>query len=168
MAHIAYKAAKKNAEVWHDDHIISLAQARAAKKGTTVEAEQKALTHHSRQKQQASRVKTVRHKLRQGGVIKLYTTNADGTIQELTTKKEMERACMIENEDRFSQSESTAFMQPPLLDDFGYLANTTAATQILQGTYTLPPVTHPYPALHPTELQKPNSAKIPTLSLIHT
>ena len=31
MARIAYKAAKKNADVWRDDHIISLAQSRATK-----------------------------------------------------------------------------------------------------------------------------------------
>ncbi len=43
MALITYKAAKKNADVWRDDHILSLAEARAAKKATTVEAEQQAL-----------------------------------------------------------------------------------------------------------------------------
>jgi hypothetical protein len=62
-----------------------------------VEAEQKALTYHARQKEQALWVKAVCKKLQQGGVIKLYTTNADGSIRELTTKKEMENACMLQN-----------------------------------------------------------------------
>jgi hypothetical protein len=53
MARIAYKAAEKNTDVWRDDHIISLAHARANKNGTTVKAEQKALTHHAQQKRQA-------------------------------------------------------------------------------------------------------------------
>jgi hypothetical protein len=49
MALTAYKAAKKTADVWRDDQILSLAEARAVKKGITIEAEQKALTHHARQ-----------------------------------------------------------------------------------------------------------------------
>jgi hypothetical protein len=163
MALIAYKAAKKNADVWRDDHIHSLAEARAAKKGTTVEAEQKALTHHARQKRQALRVKAVRNKLRQGGVIKLYTLNNDGTIRELTTKKEMEHACMIENEDRFSQSSDTPFMTQPLLSDFGYLADTAFTEQILQGTYQVPTDTDKYAALLLKELQKIDSSKIPSI-----
>jgi hypothetical protein len=86
MAWIAYKAAKKKADVWQDDHIISLAQARAEKKGTTAKAEQIALTHHAQQKHQALCIKAIYKKLCHGGVIKLYTINADSTIRELTTK----------------------------------------------------------------------------------
>jgi hypothetical protein len=165
MALIEYKAAKKNADVWRDDHILSLAEARADKKGTLVEAEQKALTHHARQKRQALRVKAVRNKLWQGGVIKLYTLNDDGTIRELTTKKEMEQACMIENEDRFSQSSDTPFMTHPLLSDFGYLTDTAFYTQILQGTYQVPPDTDKYAALLLQELQKIDSSKIPSIPI---
>jgi hypothetical protein len=80
-----------------DDHILSLAQARAEKNGTTVDVKQKALTHHACQKRQALWVKIVRKKLRQGGVIKLYTINDDGTTRELTTKKEMEHDRSIQN-----------------------------------------------------------------------
>jgi hypothetical protein len=110
----------------------------AAKKGTTVEAEQQALTQHARQKCQALQVKAVQNNLRQGGIIKLYTLNDNGTIRELTTKKEMEQACMIENEDRFSQSSNTPFMTHPLLSDFGYLTDTAFTTQLLQGLIKYP------------------------------
>jgi hypothetical protein len=96
-------------------------------------------------------------------VIRLYTTNADGTIHELTTKKEVERACMIENEDCFSQSEDTSFMTSPLLEDFGYLANTKATDQVLQETYIIPPNTDKYAALLLKELQKIDSEKNPII-----
>jgi hypothetical protein len=96
-------------------------------------------------------------------LIKLYTTNADGTIRELTTKKEMERACMIENEDHFSQSEDAPFMKTPLLDNFGYLTNTDSAHQALQGAYNIPHDMDPYAALLLKELQKIDPDKIPTI-----
>jgi hypothetical protein len=65
MARIAYKAAKTNADMWRDEHILSLAEARAEERGTTVEAEEKTLKHHARQKHQAYRIKAVRNKLRE-------------------------------------------------------------------------------------------------------
>jgi hypothetical protein len=43
MAHITYKAAKKNADVWRDDHIISLAQSRADKKAPLLKLNRKHL-----------------------------------------------------------------------------------------------------------------------------
>jgi hypothetical protein len=38
-----------------------------------------------------------------------------------------------------SLTETSPPMQKPLVSELGYLANTNAATQILQGTYTCPP-----------------------------
>ncbi len=70
---------------------------------------------------------------------------------------------MLENEDRFSQSEDTSFMISPLLDDFGYLANTESADQVLQGTYVTPPNTDKYASLLLKELQKIDSDNILTI-----
>jgi hypothetical protein len=125
--------------------------------------EQKVLTHHAPKKRPALCVKAVWKKMRQGGVIKLYTTVTDGSIEELTTKKEMEQACMIENEGRFSQAEDTPFMTSPLLKDFRYLANTDAADQVLKGTYKIPPNMNPYTALLFKQLQMIDSSLIPTI-----
>jgi hypothetical protein len=75
----------------------------------------------------------------------------------------MEQACMIENEDRFSQSSGTPFMTHPLLSDFGYLADTAFTTQILQGTFQVPPDIDKYAALLLQELQKIDSSKIPLI-----
>ncbi len=54
---------------------------------------------------------------------------------------------MIKNEDRFSQSEDTPFMNWPLLSDFGYLADTDGTEQVLQSMYQAPEGTDPYAAL---------------------
>jgi hypothetical protein len=50
----------------------------------------------------------------------------------------MEQACFTENDQRFSQSESTPPMVEPLISDLGYLGDTTAAEEILAGTYKIP------------------------------
>ena len=70
---------------------------------------------------------------------------------------------MIENEDRVSQSSETPFMTSPLVADFGYLTDTVAAVQVLQGTYQVSPDTNPYAALLLKELQKIDSLKIPLI-----
>ena len=47
-------------------------------------------------------------------------------------KDDLKQVCINKNDARFSQSSDTPFMQPPLSEDLGFLANTTAADQILQ------------------------------------
>ena len=49
------------------------------------------------------------------------------TYYRQITKDDIEDACIRENTQRFSQSANTPFMQPPLVNDFGYLAETEAA-----------------------------------------
>jgi hypothetical protein len=51
---------------------------------------------------------------------------------------------MLENDGRFSQSESTPPMTSPLVDDFGYLGDTPVAEAVLDGTYVAPKGTDPY------------------------
>ena len=50
----------------------------------------------------------------------------------MTSKDDIEDVCIRENSQRFSQSCNTPFMTSPLVDDFGYLADTVAAEQVLQ------------------------------------
>jgi hypothetical protein len=58
--------------------------------------------------------------------MKLYDYDENGERVELTTKPELEKACIRENDGCFGQTEDTPFMEPPLLDDFGYMADTQA------------------------------------------
>lgn len=96
-----YLNAKKNAELWRDEHLQMLAEAQAALHGTDVETEVKLLTQQSRQKTQATRIKAARNKLRAGGVMKLRTVDADGTITELHATPKIEEAIFEENGGHF-------------------------------------------------------------------
>jgi hypothetical protein len=118
---------------------------RAAFNGTKAETKAKILSQPSCQKFQANPIEATRKKLCFGGVMKLHNVDNDGTIMELHTKDEIEEAFFEENNGGyFSQSELTPPMQHPLLQDFGYLADTTAAKAVLNGTYEPPAGTDPY------------------------
>ena len=56
----------------------------------------------------------------------------------------MVQACAKEGITRFSQSEQTPFLTEPLLSDFGYLGDSPATQQVLEGIYHIPPNTDPY------------------------
>jgi hypothetical protein len=74
--------------------------------------------------------------------------NDEGGRHKRTTKDAIEDACIRENSSRFFQSSTTPFMISPLVDDFGYLADTApAAEQVLNGTYQLPDGTDYYAKL---------------------
>jgi hypothetical protein len=136
--HQSYKEAKTHADVWRNDFLESLAEAKAAKNDTTVEVERKKLTTVSRQRKQARNIKRMRKKLGNAATTKVFTTDDDGIRRECDTKDTVEAACIRENTARFSQTEGTPGMMSPLLDDLGYLADTDAAEQILAGTYVVP------------------------------
>jgi hypothetical protein len=142
-AHKAYEEAKKEAHVWRDDFLESLAEAKAEKNGTKVELERKKLTTVSKQRRQARNIKQMRRKLGNSATTKVYSTE-DGIRSEWDTKETVEAACIRENTTRFSQTEGTPGMIFPLLDDLGYLGDTEAAEQIHLGTYQIPDGTNPY------------------------
>jgi hypothetical protein len=54
------------------------------------------------------------------------------------TQETMVKAFLKENDWRFSQTEPTPPMQPPLVNDLGHLAETKMAEQVLEGTYETP------------------------------
>ena len=76
----------------------------------------------------------------------VYENDEDGR-HERTTKEEIEDACIRKNEARFSQCSNTPFMTEPLVNNFGYLADTAAADQVLNGTYQQPDGTDYYAQL---------------------
>jgi hypothetical protein len=76
----------------------------------------------------------------------VYENDEEGR-HERTTKDAIEDACIRENSSRLFQSSTTPFMISPLVDDFGYLADTPAAAQVLNGTYQPPDGTDYYARL---------------------
>jgi hypothetical protein len=67
-----------------------------------------------------------------------YKNNEDGwhkrtTRHKRTTNGVIEDACIQQNRYRFFQCWNTPFMVSPLVDGFGYLANTTSGQQVLNG-----------------------------------
>ena len=157
-AHKAYEAAKKEAQVWRDDFLESLAEAKAEKNGTKVELDRKKLTTVSKQRRQARNIKRMRRKLGNSATTKVYSTE-DGIRTEWDTKETVEAACIRENSTRFSQTEGTPGMTFPLLDDLGYLGNTEAAEQILLGTYQIPEGTDPHARKLIAELRLPDAVR---------
>ena len=158
LAHRQYRAAKKDASVWRDDFLQSLAEAKAKKNGTSVDHEWKQLTRVEGQKTQARNVKRMLKKLGNPSTTKLYFT-CEGVRTECTDKLSIEDACIAENTARFSQTESTPPMTDPLLTDLGYLADTEAAQRILDGTYDIPADLDPYAAKLILELRMPESIR---------
>ena len=83
----------------------------------------------------------------------------------VTSKEEIERVCINENDARFSQSSDTPLMQPPMLDLLGFLANTNMADQILQGTFQPPENVDLYTKKMLQELPMPEKIRdLPTTS----
>jgi hypothetical protein len=72
-AHRLYRAAKKDASVWRDEFLHSLATATAKKNGTSCNHELKQLTRVEGQKTQARNVKRMLKKLRNRSTTKLYS-----------------------------------------------------------------------------------------------
>jgi hypothetical protein len=58
-----------------------------------------------------------------------------GELQDLMDKTEMERAMMMNKEDKLRQSYHTPFYQRPLTSEFGYKGTTQAAATVLAGVY---------------------------------
>ena len=66
---------------------------------------------------------------------------------------------------RFSQSENTPPMTEPLMSELGYLADTAASQQTLQGTWQPPPHTDEYAVKLLKQMQIPDSiAHLPPMS----
>jgi len=82
----------------------------------------------------------MRGKFREGAVSKVGSGQGDD-YQEYEDRSTVETMIMANNAARFRLTEDTPPMTEPLLSDLGYLADTEAAAQILDGTYVSPPGT---------------------------
>ena len=169
LAHRAYKDIKKNAEVWRDDFMESLAKSRALRNNTSIEAEEKRIKQEEKQRKSSISIKRMRHKLGRPATTRVYYTNEDGIRVECSQKETVEEACFKENDWRFGQSEGTLPTIEPLLSALGYLGEKDVVEEILDGSYEIPDGVDIYTAKLIQELKMPEVVRqygieIPTIS----
>ena len=63
----------------------------------------------------------------------------DGVIRDIVDQVEMEQAIIDSNRIKYHQCEqSCPFLQPPLVQDFGFCGEGPQMENFMQGTYTIP------------------------------
>ena len=129
----------------------------------------KQLITREAQRSTARKIKYVLRRTHGGGVTKVSLLNARGQWEETTDKLEIETGCANENAHKYRQTENTPCMMGQLAEDLGFLGNTTAADDILEGRYRPPPGTNQYTAEFLHHLQYDDKAREnPPLEIITT
>jgi hypothetical protein len=91
--------------MWREDHLELLAKAtKADLNGTDEKTEERNLVRIERQRRQAKNVKRMNGKLNRGRVTQVFYTDRDGQWIVCESQETMVRACINENENRFSQT----------------------------------------------------------------
>ena len=150
----AYKTVKNEAVSLRQEFLQDLAQRKASVSGLSVETELRKLKHIQWQKRTSTHIKWMRDKLGQNATTKVFVTE-NGIRRMATDKEDIEEVCMNENEARFSQSEDTPPMQPPLIQILGLMAENVAAEQILNGTWIPPDGVDQYATKLLLEMKRP-------------
>lgn len=84
----------------------------------------------------------------------------NGQTVELTTKEEIEKACVEEHHKKYLQTNNTPPMQPPLKELLGQYANTPFCEEILMGTAEFLPELDEYTIKFLQQLRKPDSVTL--------
>lgn len=72
-------------------------------------------------------------------VTSVQVQDENGRVTEKTNQEDVESAIFQAiHEDRYLQAEESPICQDQLREDFGYLANTPSAKEVLEGTYNCP------------------------------
>jgi hypothetical protein len=114
---------------------------RAAKKRGDEEAAERIEAIIKREKDRAfwRKMRFATGKERSRSVTSVQVEEENGRVTEVTTKDEVENAIFQAiHEDRYHQAEDSPICQGQLREDFGYLADTPAAKEVLEGTYQCP------------------------------
>ncbi len=104
----------------------------------------KQLIVREKQREASRRIKATLQKLRKSGITTVDIINPQGDTIELTTKQDIEQACMNENKEKFLQTQHTPCMREPLRSLLGRYGDTEFAKTILSGQVNLPPNTPQY------------------------
>ena len=155
---------KLDAEQLREDFLPDLARVRAERLELDYETELHRLQRIHQQRTLGRKIKHMRNKLYRPPTTQVFVTEHNQR-RLVTSKEEIERVCINENDARFSQSSDTPLMQPPMSDLLGFLANTNTAEQILQGTFQPPENVDLYTKKMLQELRMPEKIRdLPTTS----
>jgi hypothetical protein len=86
----------------------------------------------------ARRIRYIYGQVKSGGVTSVIAPDETGGRMEMTSKSDMERAIMAENESKYHQVSQTPFMLPPLVHNFGTLALAPMQMQSSKASTTFP------------------------------
>ena len=138
-----------------DRKAAALAEEKELDKATVI----KQLKHREEQRTSGRIIRHTLKKLKGGAVMKIEV-NQNGQIVELTKRQEVEQACIDEHDAKFSQTNNTPPMQPPLSTLLGPLANTEFSDDILMGMATFPPELDAHTTALLTQLKKPDTVRL--------
>ena len=137
-----YKICKQNDKVLRRDFLESLAEAKAASGNIKVSTAIHSIIHREEVRSTYSQIRRVT-KTRQSGTMKIHVKK-DGTVAEITKKKEMEKYIIRENEAKFHQTEERCpLLHGQLYRDLGSMGDGPEVPNVLNGTYIPPPGTSP-------------------------
>jgi len=138
-----YYAMKSNHIELRKTYLEELAPVLAENQKQTKENIIRQLQHCKSQRNMARKLRYLRGKMNRNSTTMVTVEIASGELQDISDKKEMERAIMRNNEEKFRQSMHTPFFQPPLSSSFGYKGVTQAAAAVLaESNHTLDPAVH--------------------------
>jgi exonuclease III len=165
LCYSKYRRHKKDSTALRASFLSTLAQRRATRLGTTLAAQQKILQVNKRSKWQFKTINRILGNKQRISVSIVEIKEADDTVTQCVTRKDIEDACMREGQRRFLQASNTPFLLEPLLHDIGFSAKQTTVDQILTGTYHIPDGVDEYTTKFIAELTMPSSiAALPTIS----
>ena len=150
-----YIRLKKDATKLRKGFLEVLATAQAEKSGVAREKKLKKLIKDEEVRTLGRRVKYARGKMASGGLTMVLTQNNRGEWIERHTKREIEIGCLRENSKRFSQAKNTPFYSRTLSRQFGWVGNTPASREVLEGRFTMPPGVDPHTAGYISHLARP-------------
>ena len=119
-------------------HSLIQAKAAASQGRLTPSQVEKQLHNSFKQTMHYRQIRNVLPKPSLGAASFLTSTDPEGHIITLQSQQHINNACFQEGISRFSQTNDTPFMQPPLLSDFGYLGIGHATQEVLKGRYSHP------------------------------
>ena len=148
------KKAHKLRGTFLDRKAEAIAEEKDMKKATII----KQMKHREQQRISSRAIRHTLKKVRGGAVMKVEI-NVNGQLKELTTKQEIEQACIDEHEKNFSQTFNTPPMQPPLRELLGQFADTPFCNDILNGTAIFPPDLDEYTMSFLKQLENPHQLR---------
>jgi hypothetical protein len=109
-----YYEVKKNAKDYRETHLENLASDMAAQGNLTKQNIIKQLRMREQQRHTARKIKFLRGKLTKKATTTITVNIQDGSIADVTDKRQIENEIIASNKRKFQQSFSTPFYTPPL------------------------------------------------------